>query len=123
MILMNIMHSFFILTVNFDLTPFAQKYSFILFLAIISLVLTIILRTSKIFLAQLLLLLSFFVFNGSTGGILSFLIITIQIILTIFLLYRLHKAIYRNYLLIEEKTHRRPRNLTKHGAGIEKSFF
>jgi len=120
---MNIMHNFFILTVNFDLTPFAQKYSFILFLAIISLAFTIILRTAKVFLAQFLLLLSFFVLSGSIGGILSFLVIIIQLLLTTVLLYRLHKAIYRNYLLIEEKTHRRPRLVTKHGAGIQKSFF
>ena len=120
---MNIMHSLFILTVNFDLTPFAQEYSFILFLAILSLAFTIILRTTKVFLAQFFLLLSFFFLSGSTGGMLTFLIITIQLLLTIVLLYRLHKAIYRNYLLVEEKIHRRPRHITKYGAGVQKSFF
>jgi len=92
-------------------------------LAIIAFVLCIVLRSPKFFLAQLFLTLAVFIVNKFVMYDLSFIFSTIQILLTIMILYRLKKAIDYNYLLILEKTHQIPRKITVNGYNGKRFTF
>lgn len=108
-------------TVSF---PFADEYySLILFLVIITLALTIILKSTKIFITQLILLLAFFFISESSSFVVGFLFIAAQIVLSLSTLYKLKKAIDRNYMLVLEKTHQARPNITKGDNGSQRSFY
>lgn len=108
-------------TVSF---PFADEYySLILFLVIITLALTIILKSTKIFITQLILLLTFFLISESSAFIVGILFIAAQILLSLTTLYQLKKAIDRNYMLVLEKTLQARPNYTRADNGSQRSFY
>lgn len=102
---------------------FVSDFAYIFAIAIASLVLAISLRSITLFLAQAALLAA--IFTLSTSGIVAlFITVTVlQLLLTIYLLYKLKLAVDWNYGIVEEKTHLKERNITKDGnPGTRGSF-
>jgi membrane protein implicated in regulation of membrane protease activity len=101
----------------------SQQFSFILFLAIITLALTVVLKSMKLFIAQFTLLVSLSLLHAEMTMILPILISIVQVILSAFILYRLKKAVDRNYQLVMEKTHQQRPDITKNTNGTQRSFL
>ena len=78
------------------------------------------LRSWLLLLGQLVLLITWVMVSSMS---LSFIFIAVQILLTIYVLYRMKKAIDYNYGLVQEKIHRAPRNITSSGDNGTKRVF
>jgi predicted ABC-type exoprotein transport system permease subunit len=102
---------------------FVSDFAYIFAIAIASLILTITLRSVTLFLAQTALLTAIITLNSS-GIVTLFITITVlQLLLTIYLLYKLKLAVDWNYGIVEEKTHLKEPNITKDGYnGTRRSF-
>lgn len=120
---MSTLHLFSLAAVYSPFAHFAQEYVLLFVLAIITFVLCIALRSYKFFLAQLSLVIAVFLINEFMVYDLSFMLTTIQILFTVTVLYVLKKAVDYNYLLILEKTHQTPRNITKDSYNGSRSSF
>ncbi|WML43084.1 hypothetical protein [Neobacillus sp. PS3-40] len=113
------------------LVPFAiafalpfHVHSFTFIIAIETLLFSIILRSKGVFLLQLVLFLATFAIDGLVPNSLNIFLIIVQILLGIICLYKIKKAAEMDYLLVLEKTHRIPPNLTKgSNFGNRSSFF
>lgn len=113
----------FISVADFEYSLLVQEHRFVFFLVIITLALAVILRTSTIFISQLALLFAFFILNAYTFPVTYYALFSVQLLLSIITIYKLIKAIDRNYILILEKTHKASPHLTKGNNGSQKSFF
>ncbi|WP_249870004.1 hypothetical protein [Oceanobacillus saliphilus] len=102
---------------------FAQEYTVIFYLAIMTFALSIVLRSTKFFLTQLALVLVVLILNETAIIVLQFLFTAIQVLLTATILYKMKKAIDYNYALILEKTHETPRRITTSGYNGTRSTF
>ncbi|WP_373894848.1 hypothetical protein ACUL41_16780 [Virgibacillus natechei] len=92
-------------------------------LAIISLAGFIILRSAKLFLVQLLLVISVSATEFAGINVLPTILGIIQIALGGFFIFKFIKAINRNYQLVLEKTHQMPADITRRGANGSQSSF
>lgn len=104
-----------------DFSIVAQDYSFIFYLAILTFAFSVVLRTAKLFIIQLLL----FFALGFTG-ISSFTTVfaALQVGLTAVTIYKYLKALDRNYNLVIEKTHEIPPDITSgNQSGSQSTFF
>jgi hypothetical protein len=88
-------------------------HSFIFIIAIETLAFSIMLRSKKVILLQLILFLAAFIIDGLLPNLLFSFFAIIQILIGIFVIYKVKKAAERDYLLVLEKTHRVRPNLTK----------
>lgn len=104
-------------------TSFIGDYTLILLMAIISLVGSIALRSVTIFLAQFFLLIAIFLIDFSASSILYIPISIVQVLLSIFLIYKIIIATDRFYLLVMEKTHQKDTDITKNGDNGSQSSF
>src|SRR5690625_3984349 len=103
---------------------FATTYPIVFLLAILSLGFSAILRSNRVFLVQALLFLAMFVLDKIVVDLLFPLLAIVQIVFTVFLIYRTIKAVYYDYFLIMEKTNQIERQITKDKAdGTRSSFF
>ncbi|QHS23227.1 hypothetical protein GWK91_09810 [Virgibacillus sp. MSP4-1] len=97
--------------------------TFIFVMAIQALAIAVILRAKVMFLIQFAWLGGLYIIHEAA---LEFLFITgsvAQILITLFLIYRIKKALDYNYLLVMEKTHQIPRNITRNrNFGMKSSF-
>lgn len=83
---------------------------------------SIILKSSKLFFTQVLL--SIFIIITGNIPIIHVALELFQVILAIFVLYKLYQALEYNYQLILEKTHQVPRKITNNGYnGTTKTFI
>ena len=102
---------------------FISDFAYIFAIAIASLILAISLRSITLFLAQSALLAA--LFTLSTSGIAAiFIIVTVlQLLFSIYLLYKLKLAVDWNYGIAEEKTHLKEPEITRDGYdGTRNSF-
>jgi hypothetical protein len=88
-------------------------HSLIFIIAIEALVFSIMLRSKKVILLQLLLFIAAFEIDGLLPNLLFSFFAIIQTLIGIFVIYKVKKAAERDYLLVLEKTHRVRPNLTK----------
>lgn len=102
---------------------FIGDYTFIFLIAIVSLVFAIALHSAAIFLGQFFLLGAILLVNLSATSVLYIPITILQIALSLFLLYKIKKAIDRNYLLVMEKTHQKEPDLINNNYGNQSSFL
>ncbi|OZU88754.1 hypothetical protein CIL03_10735 [Virgibacillus indicus] len=104
-----------------DFSTVAQDYSFIFYLAILTLAFSVVLRTTKLFIIQLLLFLALgFPAISSFTAVFA----ALQVGLTTVTIYKYLKALDRNYNLVIEKTHEIPPNITSGSQnGSQSSFF
>jgi hypothetical protein len=104
-----------------------HEHSIIMIVSILSVAFTIGLKTLKMFLVELcvlLILISSYFIDGALVHISSLFIAAIQIALFLFFLYKIKRAVYYEYTLVIEKTHEIPRKITKEGnLGTKRSFF
>lgn len=101
-----------------------DQYLILVVMAIITLSMGIILKSTKVIFIQIVILLTIFLLKDSIQNIFYIPLYALQIILSALVLIRYKKAVDRNYTLILEKTHKIPRNLTKGGnLGSQTSFF
>lgn len=102
---------------------FIADFAYILAIAIASLVLTIALRSVTLFIAQSALLAA--IFTLSTSGIIAFFITVtvLQLLLSIYLSYKLKLAVDWNYGIVEEKTHLKHPDITKDGYDGRRGSF
>ncbi|WP_164218482.1 hypothetical protein [Virgibacillus sp. YIM 98842] len=101
-------------------TGFISDFAYIFAIAMASLIFTVTLRSATLFLA---LLAAIIILNTSSIPALFIAIAILQLLLTIYLIYKLKLAVDWNYHVIEEKTHLRKRDITKGGyTGVRKSF-
>lgn len=118
------MNTIFPFETDFTYSLLIQEHSFFFIIGIITFSISVILRTKKLFLSQLIIFLSIYAIEESLSNILYWVLITVQISLGVIIIYGLKKAVHRNYLLILEKTHKIPRDITKGGnLGSQTSFF
>jgi len=101
----------------------SHEYSFVFYIALITLALILLLKSYKMFVGQFVLFLSFSLLDETVTPIILAVMIMVQIALSVFVLYRYKKAIDRNYQLILEKTHQSRPHLVKNSNGSQKSFF
>lgn len=73
------------------------------------------------FLIEVILLAALIGLGGSLSAVI--IVSVIQIIYSLFLLYRLMQAIHFNYRLVLEKTNKAPAEITQNGSGIRSSFL
>jgi len=99
----------FFITIQPVLGPFSAWYGMLFILGIVTLAFTIMLRSWLLFLVQLLILSASMMVSNIT---ISFILMNLQILFTIYLLYRMKQAIDYNYVLVLEKTHQTPRKIT-----------
>jgi hypothetical protein len=92
---------------------FQHVHAFIFIIAIEALVFSIILRSKRVVILQMILFLASFVVDGILPNFIYSIFIIAQILFGLFILFKVKKAIDRDYLLVLEKTHRIPANLTK----------
>lgn len=102
----------FFITIQPVLGPFLTWYGVLFILGIVTLAFTIMLRCWLLFLGQLLILGTSMMVSNIT---ISFILMNLQILFTIYLLYRMKQAIDYNYALVLEKTHQTPRKITSDG--------
>ncbi|MBP1948004.1 hypothetical protein [Virgibacillus litoralis] len=108
---------------NISLDLLMQEYSLVFIIAIITTVLTIMMRSFLVTSIQVLLLLSLSVLPESTG-IIQFIFIAAQIALSGIVVYKIYKAIDMNYRLVLEKTHQsRPNLINDESRGSRFSFW
>lgn len=100
-----------------------HEYSFVFYIAFMTLSLILLLKSYKMFIGQFVLFLSFSLLNETVIPSILAVMIMVQIALSVFVLCRFKKAIDRNYQLILEKTHQSRPQLTKNSNGSQKSFF
>ncbi|GAB3805763.1 hypothetical protein [Virgibacillus kimchii] len=102
---------------------FVSDFAYIFAIAIASLILTITLRSVILFVAQTALLAAIMILNTS-GLVAVFITITIlQLLFTIYLVYKLKLAVDWYYGIVEEKTHLKEREITRDGnPGTRGSF-
>jgi hypothetical protein len=94
----------------------SQFGEFIFIAGVITIAIAIILRKSKIFIAQAVVLMgSLLVPTLLENTLFSTLMVLIQLILIIFAIIQYKKAVDFNYQLILEKTHQIPRKITVGG--------
>ncbi|MFG6115625.1 hypothetical protein ACGTN9_10575 [Halobacillus sp. MO56] len=97
-----------------------EVHAWVLYAGILSLVASVILRSRKIFALEIVLLPGMMVLLEGWMLIITGLV---QLIISVYLLFRLLHAIDRNYRLVLEKTHRIPRVITTKGADGGQSSF
>ena len=114
------MNFLFFITIQPVLGSFPAWYGVLFILGIVTLAFTIILRSWLLFLGQLILLSASMMVSNIT---ISFILMTLQILFTIYLLYRMKQAIDYNYALVLEKTHQTPRKITSDGDTGTKFTF
>lgn len=103
---------------------FIQDYNFIFIAAILTFVMSIMLRAKLVFLVQLLLFISIIIIDKSAVTMLYIPVLIIQVLLGATVLFRLKKAFDLTYLLVLEKTHQTKRNITRNSRnGTQNSFF
>lgn len=102
-----------LLTINFPGNVITHDYAWLFVVAILSLALTVILRSPIYALLEVILLGALY-FSLATTSVFFYPLMGIQIILAIILPYNLMRAINHNYQLIMEKTHQVPRKITRH---------
>lgn len=114
-----------LLTTNDPLfSTFVIAYPTIFLLAILTLGFSVILRSKGVFFIQVLLFLAMFVLGKMMIDPLFLPLSLIQILFTIFIIYRTIKAIDRSYLLVMEKTNQIERKITEdRSTGTESSFY
>lgn len=114
-----------LLTTNEPLfNAFATAYPIVFLLAILSLGFSAILRSKRVFFIQAILFLAMFVFDKMMIDLLYLPLAIVQIVFTVFLIYRTIKAVHYDYFLIMEKTNQIERQITKDKAdGTRSSFF
>src|SRR5699024_1255884 len=100
-----------------------HEYSFVFYIAFMTLSLILLLKSYKMFIGQFVLFLSFSLLNETVIPSILAVMIMFQIALSVFVLCRFKKAIERNYQLILEKTHQTRQQLTINSNGSQKSFF
>lgn len=106
------------------MNSFIADYTFIFLIAIISIVGVIALRTFTLFLVQLFLLGSMIFINTSSISGLSIAISVVQGLFSLFLIYKVIKAIDRFYILTLEKTHMKdPQHIKGSDYGSQSSFL
>jgi hypothetical protein len=108
---------------NLTYPLFVEEYKVILMIAILTVAVSVILRSYKILIIQLLFFIGLFIFEGSISQSIYMLLVGLQLLLGCFLLYRLKKALDRNYQLVLEKTHKIPRDITRAGKSGSQSTF
>src|SRR5699024_10803063 len=96
-----------------------HDYSFLFYIALMTLALILLLNLK----GQFVLFLSFSLLNETVIPSILAVMIMVQIALSVFVLCRFKKAIDRNYQLILEKTHQSRPQLTKNSNGSQKFFF
>ena len=84
-------------------------------LAIISVVISIILRHKVLLLSQLSSVIAFFIVLSSVSLNISPFIFLVQIVVSLYGLIQYKKAADYNYQLVMEKTHQSPRTITRNG--------
>ena len=109
-----------VMAIQPTLDSFLSMYGLLFILSIVTLTFAIMLRSWLLFLTQLIVLIASVLLSDMT---IAFIFITIQILLTIYLLYRIKQAIDYNYHLVSEKIHRAPRNITATGNDGTKKVF
>lgn len=102
-----------VMTIQVTLSQFSELYVILFVLGIVTLTFTIILRSLLLFIGQFALLAMWMMFSSL---MISFIFITIQLVLILYLLYRMKKAIDYNYTLVLEKTHLAPKYITEGGS-------
>jgi len=110
-----------IIDVNF--ANFAGGHSLIMTIVLVSFALAGILRSKRMLLIQLLLFGTLITVNEVAVPVLFYLFMLLQITLGLFMIYKVHRAINRNYLLVMEKTHQLPRDITSNGDNGTQSSF
>src|SRR5690625_7216586 len=88
------MNFLFFITIQPVLGPFSAWYGMLFILGIVTLAFTIMLRSWLLFLVQLLILSASMMVSNIT---ISFILMNLQILFTIYLLYRMKQAIDYNY--------------------------
>lgn len=101
------------------------NYEFIFILALLSAGAFILLLRAKImFLVQLIFLVTIVLVEPAHIVWVMNVLLVVQLVLTLLVVYRIKKAIDRNYQLVMEKTHAVKRQITKNDySGGQKSFF
>jgi hypothetical protein len=90
----------------------------------LTIVFSLLALDARIFLAQVILSFGFFFIKETNHNVLNILVISLQVSLLLFTLYRCKKAIDFDYQLVLEKTRLAPKNLTKGGyLGGDFSLF
>lgn len=118
------MNTIFPFETDFTYSLLIQEHSFFFIIGIITFSISVILRTKKLFLTQLIIFFSIYAIEESLSNILYWVLIIVQVLLGIIIIYALKKAVHQNYLLILKKTHKVPRDITKCGnLGSQSSFF
>ena len=110
----------FFITIQPVLGPFSAWYGMLFILGIVTLAFTIMLRSWLLFLVQLLILSASMMVSNIT---ISFILMNLQILFTIYLLYRMKQAIDYNYALVLEKTHQTLKQITSNGHSGTKFTF
>jgi len=110
-------------TIHLSFLSFLQDERFIFLFAIITFALCIVLRAPTLFLIQLFLLIGVFTINTNMSFHIVELFMILQILLSIYTLFRVKRAIDYNYYLVLEKTHQAPKKYTTKGASGTKITF
>ncbi|MGM8364090.1 hypothetical protein ACLIBG_01290 [Virgibacillus sp. W0181] len=103
---------------------FLHDYNLILIFAIITFAFSLFLRSATVFLVQIAVFVGMIVIDQTTLTLLYIPISIIQIFISFYLVYRIKKAIDRNYMLVMEKTHQAEPNITRNrDSGSRPSFL
>src|SRR5699024_6488393 len=101
----------------------SYEYSFVFYIAFMTLSLILLLKSYKMCNVQFVLFLSFSLLNETVIPSNLAVMIMVQIALSVFVLCRFKKAIDQNYQFILEKTHQSRPQITKNSNWSQKSFF
>lgn len=97
---------------GFDLSFLQNVIIWFFILAMLTFASSIALRSFTLFIGQLTLFALFVLTALNVSASLSIVFLIIQLVLTLYLLYRIQQAVKYNYDLIREKTHLSPRDIT-----------
>jgi len=115
---------FNILTIVPNYGEYIINHKVIFILALLTLAFIILLRSSVMIIIQLSYLFCAIIIEQTQLLLVINTFILLQIILTLFIMYKMKYAIDRNYLLIMEKTHAIRQDITKNDyTGAQKSFL
>lgn len=99
-----------------DWVSFIQEHYYILYFGILVLSFATIFRAKLIILGELIILAAFLGLGAGESTTLLIILAAIQVVFAAILVMRIKKAVDTDYILVLEKTHLIPMNITKGGG-------
>lgn len=100
---------------DFSFDSLLQEHNAVLIIGLLILFVSVLLRAGRIVIAQAVLLYLFFVISETFSNPLYLVLVILQVLFGIWMIWKVKAAVDTSFYRHSEKTHLRPRDITKGG--------